>query len=142
MKTAKKVRGTAVSMPVGIAIGTCVSILITSVLAGVLTWLVLSGRTGDQLIGYISMGIILVASVSGSLLAAIKIKRRRMLVCCVTGAVYYASMLVSTAVFFGGNYRGIGVTGLLILVGSIISGMMDLTWSSGTMRKFNKYHNS
>ena len=126
MTTANKVKGTAVSMPVGITLGVFLSLLVTVLLAALLTWLELAGQINENSIGYFSIGILLVASVLGPLLSAMKIKRRWMLVCCVTGILYYLTILGITALFFGGNYQGVGVSGLVILIGTLISGMLGL----------------
>ena len=139
MATAKKVKGTAVSIPIGVTSGVCVSLLITFVLAAALTWLALEGKVGEKTIGYIVMGILVISSALGTLLSAARIQRRRMFVCCLTGGIYYLVLLGSTAVFFGGNYRGIGVTGALILAGSLVSGVLGLNANRRGAKRYKKY---
>ena len=139
MITNNRVKGTASSMPIGIGIGTAVSAIATGILATALTWLVLKRKISETSIGYFVLGIILLSSVVGSLVAAVKIKRRWMFVCCLTGVMYYLILLASTAVFFGGNYRGIGVTGLAVLVGALTAGLGGLKKEGGHRKRFSKY---
>ena len=139
MTTTKKVKGTATSMSVGVAMGTGVSLLITCVLSALLTLLALEGKIQENTIGYFSMGILLASSVLGALLSAVKVKRRWMLVCCMTGGIYYLLLLGSTAVFFGGNYQGVGVSGLLVLMGCSISGMLGLRKGRHGDKRYKKY---
>lgn len=139
MTTIKKVKGTAKTMPMGVTLGVSVSLLITIVLAAVLTWGAIEGKVAEKTIGYMTMGILLISSILGTLLSALKIQRRRMLVCCVTGGVYYLVLLGGTAVFFGGNYRGTGVTGGLVLLGSLISGLLSLNANKRRAGRYKKY---
>lgn len=139
MTTTKKVKGTAKPMPVGVAMGTGASLLITCVLSALLTWSALEGKIAEKTIGYFVMGVLLIASALGALLSAVKVKRRWMLVCCITGCVYYLILLGSTAVFFGGSYKGVGVTGLMVLMGCLISGMLGLKKYKLRDKRFKKY---
>ena len=126
-------------MSLGVTLGVCISFLITFVLAAVLTWFALEGKVDEKTIGYTTMGILLVSTISGTLISAGKVQRRRMLVCCMTGAIYYMVLLGCTALFFGGNYRGIGVTGILILIGSLISGIWGLKADKRSNKRYKKY---
>ena len=112
-----KVTGTATSIPVGLAWSAGVSLGVTGVAAWVAAWLVLSRRIAWDGIGYCSMVILLLGSVCGAVTAVRKIKRLRLQMCMASGAVYYGCLLAITALFFGGQYQGMGVTGLLILGG-------------------------
>lgn len=139
MTTTKKVKGTAASIPIGVTAGTSTSLLITFASSAALTWLALEGKVTDRMVGYILMGILLAASVIGALFSAVRIQRRWMLVSLLTGGLYYLILLVSTAVFFGGNYRGIGVTGVLVLVGSLIAGCLGLRANGHRTKGYKKY---
>lgn len=139
MTAAKKVRGTAVSMPAGIVIGVGVSLLATCTFVALLTWLALTGKIEEKAIGYCSMVILLLASMMGALLSAIKVKRRWMLVCLMTGMLYFLILVASTAVFFGGKYQGIGVTGLMVLTGSVASGTLGLKRNRSGDKHYKQY---
>lgn len=134
MVTNKKVTGTALPFPVGIAVGVLVSVGTTALLSAVLTWLVLSGKLNESAVGYASMGILLLSTALGSVLSAVKIKRRWLLVCELTGVLHFFVLLAATALFFGGEYHGVGITGALILTGSTGAGLMGLR-RNGTYKK-------
>ena len=118
MVTNKGVCGTASSMPAGIAFGCGIGVFITVIGAMVSAKMIDGGMLAETAIGYSSMVILLVASYFGSCTAFLKTKRRRLFSCLICGGVYFGMLLVATALFFGGQYRGIGVTALLIAAGS------------------------
>lgn len=140
MTTMKKVKGTAISMPVGIVMGVALSALLTCGLAAVVTWLALEGKIEAEEVGYISLVMIVLSSMLGALLSAVKTKRRWMLVCFITGIAYYLTLLCITAIFFGGNYRGCGVTAMLVLIGSVCAGMLGLMKRRFRGSGYKKYH--
>lgn len=139
MATGNKARGTAVSMPAGIACGVVLSLVITCILAVVLTWLVLEGKIAEETLGYFVMGLLAISSALGSLLAALRIKRRWMMVCLLTGSVFYLILLIVTVVFFGGNFQGVGVSGLLVLTGAMVSGVSGLGKNRGSKQRYRDY---
>jgi len=71
----------------------------------------------DQ-IGYAVMVLLITASSLGAAIAQGKVKHQRVLVCMLSGLIYYVILICITALFFGGQYTGFGVTGLLILGGA------------------------
>lgn len=139
MTTAKKVSGTASSMPMGIVLGVVLSLAVTCVLAALLAWLVLSGRIDEKIIGYCTMGMLLLASIIGALVAAIRIKRRWMLVCCITGVAYFLCLLIINALFFGGCYQGVTVMGTLVMIGTLVAGMLGLRSAERGEKNYKKY---
>lgn len=139
MVTNKKVTGTASSMAVGLAIGTGISILLTVMAAAILAQMVLGETVSEPSIGYFAMGILLLASAVGSLVAAYCIKRRWMIVCLSVGALYYLTLLGCTALFFGGQYQGMGVTALVVLAGSGAVGLLGLRREKGHRRRSRKF---
>ena len=118
MTVNQKVTGKAVSIPAGIAIGCAASLLIT-VLGSVLVAKLISYEVLlDTAIGYGAMMIVLLASALGAAVSAAKTKRLRLQVCLMSGAAYYGMLLAITALFFGGQYQGMGVTALLVVGGT------------------------
>lgn len=134
----RKVTGTAAAMPVGLAIGLGVSMGVTLLGSGILAWLINREMVAQSGIGYGSLGILLASSLLGAAVSYGKIKHRRMLVCALSGAVYFVSLLCVTALFFGGQYQGMGVTGLVILAGSLCVGLLGLK-GEGRRRSRRKY---
>ena len=117
MTVNRKVTGTAVTMPVGIAIGWGIGIAVTLVGSILVAKLISDEILQSSAIGYGAMLILLLASVLGAVVSIAKVQRRRLQVCLLSGVVYYASLLACTALFFGGQYQGMGVTALVVLAG-------------------------
>lgn len=137
----QKPTGTAMSMPAGLAVGGIWSLVVTIGLSAVIAKLI-DGETVEQgSIGYFVISILLIASITGALQSFRKIKRRRMLVCQISGLIYFCVLLSITALCFGGQYQGIGVTGLVVLCGSSCAGLMGLREKKqGRTGKFPALH--
>ena len=125
----QKVTGKASSMPAGIGIGTVASIGITLLFSLITAWLMDKEMLPENTIGYCAIVTLLCASAAGSGIASSMIKRRRLLMCGISGIVYYLCLICATALFFGGEYTGMGVTALAVLGGCIGVGVL------GTGRK-------
>lgn len=121
-----KPTGTAMSMPAGLAIGGIWSLCVTLVMAALVAKLMDMEAIRQDSIGYFVISILLVASTTGALLSFGRIKRRRMVVCMVSGLIYYCVLLSITALCFGGQYQGMGVTGLVVLGGSFCAGLLGI----------------
>ena len=115
-----KPKGTAKAVPIGLATGALVSIVVTFVGSAALSWLVLSEKVGEQGIGYGSMSILLIAAILGAWTAVASIQKQRLQMCVLSGLIYYLLLLAITALFFGGQYTGMWVTALVILIGVLI----------------------
>lgn len=115
----RKMKGTATAMPMGLAIGGLISLIITMAGAAATANLISNQRIGENGIGYASMIILLVSAAMGAWGAFGCIKKQRLQVCLMSAAVYYLTLLTITALFFGGQYRGMGVTALVILIGAL-----------------------
>ena len=111
----KKVSGTAMSMPAGLGIGLLVALVITVAGAAITAWLIASEKIGESSCGYAVMLILGLGVGLGALSAVYFTKRQRLLVCMLTGVCYYLSLLAMTALFFGGQYQGMGVSAIVIL---------------------------
>ena len=122
----QKPTGTAMSMPAGLAVGGIWSLVVTIGLSAVIAKLIDGEIVEQGSIGYFVISILLIASITGALQSFRKIKRRRMLVCLISGLIYFCVLLSITALCFGGQYQGIGVTGLVVLCGSSCAGLMGL----------------
>ena len=118
MTVNQKVTGTAVSIPVGLMLGTMVSLGITAILSAVSAWLILTGKLPEDSVGYCAMVILLASSAAGAATAIGRIKRRRLQMGLAAGGIYYGCLLAAAALFFGGIYDGMGVTALMVLCGS------------------------
>lgn len=115
-----KPRGKATAIPVGLAIGGVISLIITLVGSAATAYLVLNQQIGENSVGYASIVILLLGSSMGAWGAYTCIKRQRLQICLLSVAVYYLSLLAITALFFGGRYQGMGVTAIVIFIGGAI----------------------
>lgn len=131
----QKPTGRALSMPGGLLVGAVWSMGITLLLAALTAKLVDSGVVAESAIGYCVMVTLIAASLIGSLAAHRMIKRQRMIVCMVSGGIFYALLLSITALFFGGQYTGMGVTALLVLAGSGTAALAGLGEGRGGKRR-------
>lgn len=131
MIATKKPTGRASSMGAGLAIGGLSGLIITLFGSAILAKLIDANVFSESSIGYGIMVILLLASFLGSLLAYGKIGRQRLLVCMTTGLIQFLLLLSMTALFFGGQYSGVGVTALLILCGSALAAFLGLRENRG-----------
>lgn len=114
----QKPTGRTLSVPGGLAYGAICSMAVTTMGAAMLAWLVSAEKVPEQAIGYGVMVFLILASFLGAMVSWAKIRRQRIMVCMLSGAVYFGMLLAITALFFGGQYSAVGVTALLILCGS------------------------
>ena len=120
MTVNRKVTGTSLPIPSGLAIGVLSAVLTTftgTLLASILIdkEIIMWGQSG-----YAVMIILIISSWIGAEVTANKIKRRRVMVCVASGVGYFIALLMITGLFFGGKYSGVGESGLLILCGSTL----------------------
>ncbi len=133
----RKVTGKAIPLPAGVGMGVLISMGITLLLCAGTAWLVLTQRMGEGSLGYCVIAILLLATLAGSGAGAFAVKRQRMIVCVAVGAGYFGMLLMCTALFFGGQYEGIGVTALVILSGCLAAGLLGV--KGGKRRKNKKW---
>ena len=117
MYAKRKVTGAAMGIPVGLGLGAAASLLITFAGAALTAWLIVSEKIGEGTAGYAIMVILALASAAGSFVAVHLVKRLRLQVCMLTGGIYYLTLLAMTALLFGGQYQGMGVSAIIILGG-------------------------
>ena len=123
MTANRKVTGTAVSLPVGLAIGAAVSVAATVFISAIAAHLVSSELIAQENIGYCSITALVCSTLLGAWTAAGRIKRQRFVVSLLSGLVYYLILLSVTALFFGGQYQGMGVTLTVVALASIAAAL-------------------
>ena len=117
--------GRALSMPAGLVTGLFISLVTTVILSAFLAKLVSTEKLEWGNIGYGIMVILLLTSVIGSKATCVMIKRRRLIGCFLAGLLYWLSLIMITALFFGGQYDGMGVTGFIVLCGSAVVCLLE-----------------
>ena len=129
-------------MPAGLAIGGATALVLTILGAMIVAKLVDSEVIEEAAIGYGAAVVLLAASFMSSMAAWSRIKRQRALVCMASGGIYFLMLLAMTALFFGGQYSGVGVTAILIAGGSgcaVLLGLRGGGGKRGTRYKIPKH---
>lgn len=127
----RKPTGRAVSMAAGLGIGAGFA-LIWSILGAMITAKILDTEMmPESAIGYSAAIILATASFGAAMIAYGKIQRLRTVVCLVSGGIYFLMLLCVTALMFGGQYAGVGVTALMILAGSGAAAVLGLSKRGG-----------
>ncbi len=126
-------RNTASSLPVGVAIGLLVSFVITIIGAALTAYMVDKQIIPQDALGYGCVLTLLMSACSGALVSVKRVKRLRMQVSLISGASYYILLLGITALFFGGQYEGMGITALVVLGGCLAVAITGM--SGGKSRK-------
>lgn len=135
----KKAKGTATAIPIGVLWGAIISLLMTIISALMLTWLTLNGITDQEKLGYSIMVSILLATMIGSFVSSTLVKRRKLLICWVTGMAYYITLLEINALLLGRNFQGVIAEGLLITEGSLISGILQFMKQRHKENSYERY---
>lgn len=135
MTVNRKPTGTASSIPAGLVSGALAAMITTLVGAAVMAKLIDREILAQNSTGYGVMVILLLASWLGAVTAAGKIKRQRLIICLASGAIYFGLLLAATALFFGGQYSGVGETGLLIFCGSMLGIFTGYAGKTGKNRR-------
>ena len=120
MTVNRKPTGLAASIPAGLCWGAAVSLAMTVLGAAAVAKLIEKGIMDWSKCGYGVLMILIISAWTGAMVAAGKVRRMRMAVCMEMGAVYFCSLMILTALFFGGRYSGVGETALLIFCGSML----------------------
>ena len=115
-----KLTAKAMTIPAGLALGVGTALAVTWIGAGTGAWAVLRGMIREEAIGYLAMAILFLSAAAGAAVAAGTIQRLRAQMCMAAGGGYFLSLLAVTALFFGGQYQGMGVTALMVLCGSML----------------------
>lgn len=138
MVTNRKMKGTAKSVQLALCWGLIISMVLTLILSAGITYLVLSETMAESAVGYGVMLTVLVSSFLGAIVAAAAVKSRRLFVCLMSGVGYFLLLLSVTALFFGGQYEGMGVTALLVFGGAGAAALMGGK-GDGQKRKKRRY---
>lgn len=134
----RKVTGTASSLPGGIGFGLMLSLGMTVLGCAMIAYLMLTQKLQEEAIGYASIAVLAMSSAAGAFLSAGLTKRMRAQVCMMTGAGYYLALLGCNALFFGGQYAGLGVTAIVIFLGCGCAALFGIVRQKGSKRKFKK----
>ena len=117
----RKATGRASSMPIGVLAGGACAFAGTMLTSAVLAKLVDMEIIPQDKIGYGIMVLLLLCAFLGANKACRRVKRQYLIVSAISAGFYYSMLLSVTALFFGGQYSGMGVTAVLVLCGSLLA---------------------
>lgn len=115
-----KVKGTSKTIPLGLGIGSIISLIITFIGSAVTAYLITTEKIGQGSTGYASLLILFTAAAMGAWGAVSSVKRLRLQICLLSGGLYYLILLAITALFFGGQYDGMGVTAIVTFIAVVL----------------------
>ena len=119
MSKGRSVTKKAVRLPAGIGIGVAVALAITMLGAVIVTFML----AGENLaVGSATFAIIPVqflAALCGSTAATMCIGKHKMQVSLITAGMYLLSLLASNAIFFEGEYVGVGGSILVVALAGV-----------------------
>lgn len=137
----QKTTGRASSMAAGILTGGSSALIGTLLMSAILAKLIDAELISQDKIGYGIMVILIGCAFLGASIASAKIKRQYLLVSGLSAVVYFLILLSISALFFGGQYSGVGVTALLVICGSLLAAIARSRKKEGRKRrkKSSKY---
>lgn len=127
MITPLKFGGKAKSIPVGMSISAIVSLSVTLLSSFVIAYFLNNERMSWEQAGYWIMGMLFSAAFLGGKSANVAIKHQKILISLMSGVLYWGLLLCLTALFFGGDYCGLGETAVLILAGSGSAALLSMS---------------
>lgn len=131
-----KQRGKAASMAVGLAMGFGISWAVTLLLAVMATFLIAGERVGESFLPSVAVGAVMVSAFVGAMVSAAKIGSRRLIVCLISGGIYYVSLVVCNGLLFDGAYQGLVAALLSILGCCLLAALLGLRRKSGKFKGF------
>lgn len=114
------------SLVKSVAVGLACAIAATLALTWLFAWLMQAEKIGEGQAGLCVAAILMIASSLGAMVAAGAAGRDRLLSCALSGLCYLIVLLSTNALFFGGQYAGVGVTVLLIMGTSLAAALLGL----------------
>jgi len=118
MSVKRKRGNTAWSIPGGIAAGLGISMMIALLGSALLAWLITGERLDISSIGYGGGLILILSSAVGAWFAAAKVKAKQLILTVIFACCYVILLLAVTALFFDGQYQGIGATLVCVFLGA------------------------
>ena len=136
-----KPTGRAASMPAGLLAGGICALAGTLVLSAILAKLVDMEVIPQDKIGYGIMVLLLLCAFLGANVACGRIKRQYLIVSAISAGIYFVVLICITALFFGGEYSGVGVTAMLVLCGSLLAAFARSGKGEGRKRRKTRVRN-
>jgi len=124
MKCSRIHSGRTASIPAGLVWGLSVSMCSTILCTFIIAYLLEREKMIWETVGYGVMIMLILSSYAGARVSWIKIRHQKFMVCMLSGILYYATLLILTALFFYGQYEAAGVTFLLVATGCCAAALL------------------
>ena len=105
----------------GVGIGLVASIILSVILSMLLAVVVINERVGENAINYFTPAIMLIASLTGCVIAGNRVKEKLAIVVGVTGAIYLFVLVGVGILFFDGGFHNLWTSLLAIAVSCSLS---------------------
>ena len=116
-------------------VGSGVGVLWTVAAAAVIATMVDKEVLGREQIGYGAMAVLITASMLGSWISGKKAWNQNWTAAGISAGGYLILLLVANGLFFGGQYRAVGVTMLMILLGGTAGALLSGKGRGGHPRR-------
>lgn len=123
MKTYSRMNNSCKSIIFGAGIGGLISVFVTLMGTAAVAWLIDGEKLTESSIGLGAAAVLLVATIIGCVVAIAVVGKRKLITAAATGAVYLLSLFALTALFFGGQYVGVGYS-LLMIAGAVFASVL------------------
>ena len=114
-----------------IAIGAVAALILSIALCAVITGVVSSGNTDIQSVGIWIYAVQGVCCFLGAMAGAIVAAGKRMQVCLLTALAYFLCLLAMTALLFGGQYSGVIMSAMMVMLGGLAAGLLGIRTKKG-----------
>lgn len=131
----RKPSGTAKPMPIGLAMGWIVEMVITVVTCMLIAALILNGKTGWGTMGYGTMGTLLLSAYLGATISSKLVGRRKAMVCALSGGIYLCTLLLAAFLLFDGGIESMWLPALLVAGGAALAGLFHGSEKQGKTRR-------
>ena len=140
MRIKNKRSAKEMSVPGGLAIGSLSSLVVTLAGAMIIAALLNAEKIGEGSVGPLTMIVHGLSAITGAWIVMTLVNKLRLQVCILTGACYYLILLGMTALFFDGQYSGLGLTALIVLTGSALVAFLPSKKPTRRNKGFKAYH--
>ena len=121
-------------MIAGITGSVLTTMMVTAIFAGMISKKIIP----EEKLGYCTVAVLLISVIAGNKIGTSKCDNKTVTSVCL-GTAYLAILLILTAIFFGAQYQGLGVTIIIVLVGCVLAAMTGKNGSKNQKFKKSKY---
>lgn len=121
MSVKLKIRKPPISAWAGIAIGWGTSLLATVLACGIITWLIHNEHITQNAMTWAAAIAALSSALLGCTVSMGIVKGKKLIICVITAAAYFITLLAITAMVFEGEYSDVETNAGMILAGGAIA---------------------